>query len=348
MILFVVEYEAVIGTAQTGERSMAHYLMSVHGPAEMGEARKRRGSLSPTTMAMTHMTHGLETLVDESRMRYSSFYRSNPYLHGSTQQILQQTFNQTSLPNVAVAREGDDLPLSRAEWTAVNTRFRPARDALRVAFDTDGWWSDDKNEAREQKNEYHKQFELAMNQLKLNKHESIYLIEMMRAVMVRPAKQDRSAPEGMTLTDAMAALKLINANAKKKRWPTSGSGVAVVTWDALQALYNNGYELKRRGTFKEVAHDTNLLFICFNSISRCPFMVTDFLTILTEANSFWGNCCILHLLILQLLRNFLEDTHRFPPSFSINIISDFWLFFKLVKLLDRNPTYYSRDIIFKR
>lgn len=210
--------------------------------AEQGAGRKQRGSISSTTLAMAYQTHGAVPLLTQQLNRGNEVFEPNRYFHGGITGARKLMFGATVSSSPRVARMDDDLRLNRAEAQHVYGTALPRRKALAVPIDQSGWYVDqNKAMARASKQAYDLAFNNALHHLKLGKGDSLYLTEMLRAVLARPATEGQG--EFMTYREALAGLKLITKNAKSGIYPTHGGAVNVVSRAALLRLHTRGYPL---------------------------------------------------------------------------------------------------------
>lgn len=214
--------------------------------SEMAFQRRGRGTVSPTTSAMAHVTWGADAILDETKLR-SLNLEDNPALHGPLETRIKHTFNLGAGATPVVARMTDDLPMHAAERHHIETRAVPARQALAVSIDDSGWYSDvPKAKAAALRREFESTFNRVREKAHLKESESIYLVEMIRAAVVRPAGLMRDEGEFLTRREAMAALKLIESNLNEGAWPLRGASANAISRDALRAMWKdgNGYALR--------------------------------------------------------------------------------------------------------
>lgn len=218
--------------------------------SKMADARKQKGSLSPTTLAMAHVTWGAEAMVDERKIRALNLFGRNPMLHGSDAEILRRTLQIGRAATPFVGRMDDDLPLNAAALRHLDEMATPARKALSVLIDQERWYKDlDSNRKRTMKRSFDDLFAAVRNEAKLLPNDDIYLHEMIRAAVARPARREHPDGDFITYNEAMAALKLIQNNLRRHDWPVHGGAAPVITRDALDALRRAGY-LMRAGDGK--------------------------------------------------------------------------------------------------
>ena len=210
--------------------------------AEMAASRRQRGGISPTTNAMGHTTWDVSVLADVEIDSAEKMFAPNSFLTVESE-AARLAFNRgvPETPNVTTMQ--DDVPETAAELRHIHTKALPTRRALSVPIDTDPWFKDmRKAEAQAAEREYRSSFDRVLRLLRLTKSQSVYLTEMIRTVVARPALDDGS--DYLTLWEAKAALKLIEANANEHLLPTYGGAASTVSRAALKAMYNNGYPLK--------------------------------------------------------------------------------------------------------
>lgn len=221
--------------------------------SEMGQARRQRGDVSGTTLAMAFMTHGAVPMLEAQLNRGLQVFEENPYL-SSEQGQRAFFFNYGVSASPVGARFDDDLRLNAREARHIFTTALPRRRALSVPIDTERWYADQSKATRRQNERaYAKAFATTLRTLRLSSTDTVYLTEMIRSVVARPAT-DPGELEFLTYREAMAALKLIQKNAERGDMPTHGGAVNVVSRAALARLNEVGYQLKRGdGTARPVA-----------------------------------------------------------------------------------------------
>lgn len=217
--------------------------------------RKQRGNSSETAIAMLNSAFGAPSLLERPFTAGQVVFGENKYMARGVPGRLELAFNRGAPASPHTTRFDGDLKLSAAEEEHVYTEALPAARAISVTIDTSGWYEGLSREKREAAaNSYQRAFDAALRALHLPKSQAVYLHEMIRLVLGRPASSDRSAGEFVTNREAMAALRLITRNAKRGLLPTRGGAVNSLTRNALQALRTGGYPLIRSdGTKRPVA-----------------------------------------------------------------------------------------------
>lgn len=219
-----------------------------HNSALMEQAYQRggRGDVSATTTAMLRSTWGANTIIDDSRFKTDVLLDESLALHGGHEEIVRHMFNMGLKESPIVHRMTDDPPMTEAERRLVETKFLPARKATAVEIDDSRWYEGlPKATAKAQREEFNQLFNRVLRLAKLEPHQRIYLVEMIRTAVVRPASLTRDEGEFLTRAEAMAALRLIERNLKQKVWPLRDAAERSISRDALWAMYQGGYQLRR-------------------------------------------------------------------------------------------------------
>ena len=211
--------------------------------AELAQARRQRGTISPTTQAMVMTAAGATAILDRTLRTGAEVIAPNEFLHGGESGLKSFFYGGQVNESPFIPRMDDDLQLLEQEQRHFNVRALPAATKLKQSIDMSDWYTDlSKSKARYLKGKYLGEFGKTLIALGLNKGDEKYLVEFMRSVTARLAP-DHGEPEHMTYTEAMRALALIQQNARSHNLPTHGGAVNIVSRDALYRLKNAGYEL---------------------------------------------------------------------------------------------------------
>lgn len=214
--------------------------------SEQALDRKQRGNSSETANAVLNLAFGAPSLLERPFTAGQVVFGENRYMARGVPGRLELAFNRGAPASPHAVRADADLKLNPAEQEHVYTEALPAARAISVTIDTSGWYEGMSKEKRESATRaYQRSFDAALRALHLPKAQAIYLHEMIRLVMGRPASQTREGTEFVTYREAMAALRLITRNAKQGLLPTRGGAVNTITRNALQALRTAGYPLTR-------------------------------------------------------------------------------------------------------
>lgn len=209
--------------------------------SEMAAGRRQRGSISGTTLAMAYVTWGAQAAHAKQLARGAEVFAPNELL--ADEQGAKKLFFNYSV-DAALTRADADLRLNAEEARHIFEVARPRRRALQVPIDTAAWYVDvNKVAAKSMATAYSTLFAATRRALGLTKEDSHLLQELIRTVVVRPATAPGDG-EYLSHREAMAALKLIKANAQRGDLPTHGGAINVPSRELLERLYQGKYALR--------------------------------------------------------------------------------------------------------
>jgi hypothetical protein len=211
--------------------------------SEQGADRRQRASISPTTQAMVFSVWGASPVLARGFKGGREVFEPNQFIHGGEDGAKALIFGSQAGASPFVPRMDDDLVLTAQEHNHVFVKALPSRQALSVPISDSGWYeSMSREKVRTNRQAYEKAFTRTLYALRLKPTDSLYLTEMLRSVVARPATA-KGEDEYMTYREAMAGLKLILTNAERGDMPTHGGAVNVVSRAALNRLREVGYPL---------------------------------------------------------------------------------------------------------
>lgn len=208
-------------------------------------ARKQKADASSTAMAVQATAWGTTPMLEAPFTEAAKVFARDPQLE-AREGRLQLAFGVGSKTKIANVRYDDDIRLNQADEQHLHTEALPAARSLWEPLPTERWYEDDTPPKKaERERAYQGRFDTALRKLHLS--DSPEMLEwMIRAAAGRGGNvvegQDR---DYITYTDAMASLKLIQANADRGLLPTRGGAVGTLPLRILRTLHENGYDLRR-------------------------------------------------------------------------------------------------------